>query len=118
MARSVVSEVLAPLVGAETGVPVWVLVTSPLATLVAALGGTYAGAYLQLKRERESRVQARGQRLSDRREDDIRDLQGLLNTVLLATAPLYDLRMDDPTARLPPELERAMAESPFLCSSR
>jgi hypothetical protein len=84
------------LIAVENGVPLWVLITSPLATLAAALGGTYVGGYLQLKRERENREETLEQRRADRREDDLRAIQEALGPVLSAAGPLFDLRTADP----------------------
>ena len=98
---------------AAQDVPTWVLLVSPIATLVAALGGAYVGGSLQLSRERERWKQDRDERRSDRREQDLRDIQTSVGPVLSAAAPLLDFRVANPLEPVPTQLENAIMETTF-----
>jgi len=99
------------MIAAQDAVPTWVLVTSSGATLLAALGGTYIGGRLQLKRERETRRLDRAELRSDRREQDLRDMQTSLGPVLSAAGPLFDLRVANPSSPVPTHLQNAIMET-------
>jgi hypothetical protein len=79
----------------------WVSAVSSIAVLLAALGGTWLGGFLQLRRERAAREGDREDRRADRDEQDLRDLQDAVGAVLSAANVIAEMRLANPAGSIP-----------------